>query len=250
MAAGNLVSRLNSGPGYALLSAVIAAVFFLVAEPVPQDPAYHQFVDGRRLLGVPNLLNVLSNLAFLVVGSCGLARTGLARQRLPWAVLFLGLILTAFGSGWYHLEPNNDTLFWDRLPMTIAFSGLAAAVVSEYFSVRAAEPFLVAMLIAGIGSVLFWSWSEARGAGDLRPYAVVAILPLLIVPLVLATRGDRSAMTPYFWTMIVLYVPAKVFEHFDAAVFVGEIVSGHTLKHLFAAISAGVLIIGLGRTKS
>lgn len=250
MTAGNLVSRLNSGPAYVLLSAVIAAVFFLVAEPIPQDPAYHEFADGRRLLGVPNLLNVISNLAFLIVGSWGLARTGLARERLPWTVLCLGLVLTALGSGWYHLEPNNDTLFWDRLPMTIAFSGLAAAVVSEYFSERAAEPFLVAMLIAGIGSVLFWSWGEARGAGDLRPYAVVAIMPLLIVPLVLATRGDRSAMTPYFWAMIVLYVPAKIFEHFDAAAFVGEIVSGHTLKHLFAAISAGVLIVGFGRTKS
>ena len=250
MTTGTLATRLTSGPAFAALSALIVAVFFLVADPIPQDPAYHLFADGRHLLGVPNLLNVISNLPFLIVGAWGLSRAGLGRERLPWTILFAGLVLTAFGSGWYHLEPNNDTLFWDRLPMTISFAGLVAAVVSEYFSRRAAEPFLAGMLLAGIGSVLFWSWGEAQGSGDLRPYAVVAILPLLIVPVVLATRGTRSAMTPYFWAMILLYVPAKIFEFYDAATFTGELVSGHTLKHVFAAISPGALVIGLVRTKS
>ncbi len=250
MNAISLTARLSSGPAFAVLSAAIVVIFFLVADPIPQDPAYHQFADGRRLLGVPNLLNVISNLAFLIVGLWGLTRVRLAREQLPWTVLFMGLVLTAFGSAWYHLAPNNDTLFWDRLPMTIAFSGFAAALVIEYFSARAAKPTLGAMLVAGVGSVLYWSWTEAQGSGDLRPYAVIAILPILIVPLVLATRGGRSPMTPYFWAMILLYVPAKLFEHFDAATFTGEIVSGHTLKHVFAAISTGALAIGLERTKS
>lgn len=245
-----IASRLNSGPGYAILAASIAVVFFAAADPIPQDPAYHQFADTRTLLGVPNLLDVVSNLGFLIVGLWGLAEVRYSRERLPYIVLFTGLVATAIGSGWYHLEPNNDTLVWDRLPMTIAFAGLTAAIVAEYFSARAAIPFLWGMLVLGAGSVWYWAWGETQAAGDLRPYAVVAILPMLIVPLVLVARGSRSAMTSWYWAMIALYIPAKVFEFFDAQTFASGIVSGHSLKHVFAALSTAMLAVGLRRNRA
>ena len=46
--------------------AVLAAVFS--APPVAQPQQYHLFADGRGVLGVPNLGNVVSNLAFLAAG--------------------------------------------------------------------------------------------------------------------------------------------------------------------------------------
>jgi len=53
--------------------AALVAVFFVPR--IPQDPAYHRFVDARTLLGVPNFWNVLSNVGYLLVGLYGLADT-------------------------------------------------------------------------------------------------------------------------------------------------------------------------------
>src|SRR5436190_12124751 len=120
--------------------AIIGLVFGLlivVAAFVPritQDPAYHNFADQRSWLGIPNTLNVVSNLPFLLVGILGF----FARPRdLPYVVLFCGVTLTAFGSSWYHWSPNNATLVWDRLPMAVGFMGLLAAITAERISTRA-----------------------------------------------------------------------------------------------------------------
>ena len=50
--------------------AIIAGVLLL--DPIPQDLAYHEFADRRTFAGIPNLLDVLSNLPFLVIGLTGL----------------------------------------------------------------------------------------------------------------------------------------------------------------------------------
>src|SRR5262249_32907020 len=49
----------------------LAAVIF-VRPPLPQDLAYHHFVDQRTLLGIPHFANVVSNVPFLLVGAAGL----------------------------------------------------------------------------------------------------------------------------------------------------------------------------------
>src|SRR5688572_20457877 len=115
----------------ATAAAIVAA--WLIAGPIPQDPAYHRFADTRPVLGVPNGLDVLSNAAFAIVGLAGLAATLGPRSRrafehtwarVPWATLFAGTLLTAAGSSYYHLAPDDARLVWDRLPMTVAFMGL------------------------------------------------------------------------------------------------------------------------------
>ena len=125
-----------------LAAVAFAAAFLLPA--MPQPPAYHDFADTRTLLGVANFLDVTSNAAFLVVGLAGMVasfrpRTRLATgaERVLYAVFFAGMVLTAAGSAYYHLDPDNETLFWDRLPMTISFMALVAAQVSERISLRA-----------------------------------------------------------------------------------------------------------------
>ena len=252
------VSGSLTGRWIAAVSVIASILFFVLVGPIPQDPAYHQFADNRTLLGVPNFLNVASNLAFLLAGIYGLAfirhNPGVVGEtwlHWPWAALFIGLILTAAGSGYYHLSPANEPLVWDRLPMTLAIAGFFTIVIGEYLSFVAARLVFVPLLLAGIASVVFWDVTETGGAGDLRPYAVVVILPLLLTPVILVVRGEASDMTGAIWAMIGLYAIAKLCEHFDAATFDSlGFISGHSLKHLFAALSSAALICALRRRRS
>src|SRR5215472_17342126 len=88
---------------------------------IPQDQAYHLFADQRTLIGIPNFWNVVSNIPFVAVGALGLARY---RNNIATIVLFLGVFMTGIGSAYYHWAPSDGTLFWDRLPMTVAFAAI------------------------------------------------------------------------------------------------------------------------------
>jgi len=206
------------------------------------------------LLGIPNALNVLSNLPFLAVGAWGLlALPGLriaAALRPAYGLFFAGILLTAFGSGYYHLAPANAPLIWDRLPMTVGFAGLFAVVVGEFVSLRAARQLLWPMLVAGLASVGYWAWSESRGLGDLRPYAIVQFLPMLLTILILALYRGSNPLRGYLWAAVACYVFAKIAEFLDAGVYAaGGLLSGHTLKHLLAACVPAVLLAGLARRR-
>lgn len=79
----------------------------------------------------------------------------------------MGLLLTAAGSAYYHLLPDNERLFWDRLPMTIAFMSLIVAQIVDRISVRAGLALLAPMLLVGVASVVYWLATERAGAGTL-----------------------------------------------------------------------------------
>src|SRR6202040_798655 len=100
----------------------------LLLSPIPQDQSYHQFADQRAIFGIPNFWNVVSNIPFLAVGAAGLRRF---HDDAATVVFFLGVFLTGIGSSYYHWDPNDSTLFWDRLPMTLSFAALLALVVEE-----------------------------------------------------------------------------------------------------------------------
>jgi hypothetical protein len=133
---------------------------------------YHQFADRRSFLGIPNFGDVTSNLPFAVIGIWGivlLLRSNPQRiaehfvdpqERWPYLFVFAGLLLTAFGSSYYHLAPDNARLVWDRLPMTITFMGMVAAVIAERISVRLGLWLLPFLLCVGLASVFEWYWSE------------------------------------------------------------------------------------------
>jgi hypothetical protein len=142
------------------------------------------------------------------------------------------MILVAWGSSYYHLAPDNSRLVWDRLPMTIVFMALVAAMISERVSVRAGLALLPMLLVLGIASVIQWDLSERAGHGDLRFYAAVQIyaIVVLLVILLLPPRYTRSRDLV---VVVGFYVLAKVLETWDWAIFrAGHVVSGHTLKHL------------------
>ena len=234
---------------------VLIGTLFLLTSPVPQDTAYYFFADSRTLLSVPNFWNVLSNLPFLFIGIWGIyviltiARTlDNFELRNAYLVFFIGVFLTAFGSSYFHFKPGDGTLFWDRLPMTIAFSGLFAAVIGEYGSKVTAQRCLPLFLMIGIGSVLYWQWTESIGAGDLRPYAIVQFLPMLAIPAILLMSNGENDIGRYIWLMIAFYVIAKLFEQFDVGVYEGTRgMSGHALKHVFAAVGPALLAVALDK---
>jgi hypothetical protein len=209
---------------------------------IPQDAAYHRFADTRTILGVPNALNVLSNLPFLLVGLLGWrvvfrkSRFLRPSERWPYAVCFAGITLTAFGSSWYHWAPDNATLVWDRLPMTLGFMGLMCAVIAERLSVRAGLALLGPLIGAGIASVWYWRITETNGAGDLRPYLLVQFGPAILIPALVLLFPARYTLSERYWRILGWYAAAKILEAADGPIFAaGGIVSGHTLKHLAAA---------------
>ena len=58
--------------GIIVVIALCAIVGVSLLDPISQDQAYHNFVDLRSWLGIPNTLDVLSNLPFAIVGILGL----------------------------------------------------------------------------------------------------------------------------------------------------------------------------------
>ncbi len=237
-----------------LVAAAIAATAAAFAlPPIPQDPAYHDFADRRWIWGVPNALNVLSNLPFTVVGALGVRvvwrrGSGPAWERLAFLALFGGVGLTGLGSAWYHLAPTTATLFWDRLPMTLAFMALLALTLGERVSERAGPWLLPLCLIAGVGSIVHWQLGERAGSGDLRLYALVQFFPMLAIPLALALYPRRWIRSADLLVAGGWYALSKIFEALDAPIFaLGGVVSGHTLKHL-AAAGAGAWLVRIARS--
>jgi len=231
----------------AVAVAVLAAAF--LAPPIPQDPEYHNFADTRPFWGSANLANVVTNAPFLLVGALGLAllfepstgaETRRSALRLPFLIYFTGVALVALGSAYYHEDPTNETLFWDRLPMTIAFMALFSAFIVDRIHKGSGPVLLPLLIVTGIASVIYWSMTEAADRGDLRFYAFVQFFPLLAIPLICMLFGPRKLDARYFVIMFCLYGLAKVFEHFDWEIFelLGGSVSGHSLKHLSAAAAA------------
>ena len=234
--------------GLAVLGAS-AAAFLARTDAIPQSQAYHAFADGRSCVGIPNALDVFSNLAFLFAGMLG-ARTTLIRWateetfvRWIWLTFFLGLIGVSIGSSYYHWSPDNERLMWDRLPMTIGFTGLFAAVVAERIHLKAARVVCPVLLCLGVISVLYWRWSETAGTGDLRPYILIQALPLVAIPLILWATPRRFDKDGQYLVAIGWYAVAKALEIGDIWVFEATgVVSGHTLKHLVAGLACYLLV--------
>ena len=236
-----------------LLAVGLATLIALaLADPIAQDPLYHLFSDQRSFAGIPNFLNVMSNLSFIFVGAWGLifvARYGdmaAADMKIAWLVFFAAVALTSLGSGFYHLRPDNGRLLWDRLPMTLGFMSLVSIIVAEYGSARLGKMMLLPLLLIGLASVMYWSHTESLGAGDLRPYVMVQFLPLLLLPIVLSLYRSRSGLGHYFWWMIGFYLAAKLPELLDSDIYgAGELISGHSLKHMVASLAPASLLYGL-----
>jgi hypothetical protein len=146
-----------------LMLMAASLVILLLLPPISQDQNYHDFADQRTILGIPYFWNVVSNLPFIAVGAAGIRRF----HRDPATfLLFLGILMTGFGSSYYHLVPNDRTLFWDRLPMSISFMAILALAVGERLDAKAGAVLLWPLIAVGMFSVLLWHWTATCGFTD------------------------------------------------------------------------------------
>lgn len=245
-----------------LAIALAAACWVAFAPPLTQPQAYHHFADGRSLLGVANAADTLSNAAFLLVGVMGLVflwrerATGVSgrfaspREMRPYWVFFAGVTLTCIGSGYYHLAPDDARLVWDRLPMTIAFMSLVAAMVTERVSVRWGNILLSPLVLAGLASVVYWRWSALAGIENLRPYMAVQYGTIAVVLAIALLYRSRYTHGGVIFALAAAYLLAKFAEAYDRAIFgLLHVTSGHTLKHLLAAAGIYLLLAALQRRR-
>lgn len=220
--------------------------------PIPQTANYHAFADETAIFGIANGYDVLSNLGFAIVGMWGLlglqarrTHPGIAPGWPGYALFLIGLCLTSIGSGYYHLAPDNARLVWDRLPIALACAGLLAGVWGQTaLPAGRAAPLTGLLGLYAVASVLWWYFTELKGEGDLRPYLLLQILPIMLIPLWQTIYHSPAADRLWFGAALLLYVLAKLTEANDQAVLAasGMIVSGHTLKHLLATAAAWALV--------
>lgn len=236
-----------------LFISITAVIALCIIGPIAQDPAYHHFADSRRVLGIDNFCNVLSNIPFLVVGVFGLLRASrLVHEegREAYIVMCSGVLLVGFGSAWYHFASTNGSLLWDRLPMTVAFMALFSLLLGERVMHRYRRPTLLLLVAAGVGSALYWAWTESSGRGDLRPYVLVQFLPIVLMPLILLMFRQRYLSSRLLLAAFALYIAAKALEHFDASIYSTlGFVSGHSLKHVVAAAAVLCIVLAVPVTR-
>ncbi len=229
---------------------LVAVAIAMIAPRIPQDQAYHRFADKVSLFAIPSAFNVLTNLLFIAIGLYGLdlllrRKTLQVENRIHSAYLlfFAALVLIGFGSGYYHWAPDNHTLVPDRLPIGIAFMSFFTVLIGERISLPLARRLFPWLLVAGVGSTVYWHFTELSGNGDLRPYALVVFLPALLTPLFLLMYESRYDRSSDIWWILFWYAVSRLFEWLDHEVYETLlVVSGHSLKHISAAIGGYVFL--------
>ena len=232
---------------------VIAVLFLAVLGykgPIPQDPTYHNFADQRTIFGIFNFWDVMSNMPMFFIGLWALVRFSKNLPNRPdfaskWIpmVLAFGVFITSFGSAYYHYAPDNQTLVWDRAPMTLMFMPVFSLLIYDFINPRVGLWAFLISVPLGLLSIAYWQHTEAIGQGDLRLYAFVQFFPMLIGPAILLMSSKKTSYSRYFWLVLGWYIIAKLFEGFDHETYLLlGFWSGHTIKHLVGAISLYYLV--------
>ncbi|PPD89861.1 hypothetical protein GOBAR_DD13208 [Gossypium barbadense] len=239
--------------------AILCFVVLMIVTPaIPQSQEYHNFADQREFFGIPNTLNVISNFPFLVIGVIGLVlcfyknyfKFSLQGELWGWTCFFIGVAAVGVGSSYYHLDPNDARLVWDRLPMTIAFTSIMAIFIIERIDEQKGTISIIPLLLAGVlGCVFPYDGSFNRFFDDLRPYAVVQFVPCIVIPLMAILLPPMYTHSTYWLWAAAFYLLAKVEEAEDKVIYkwTHHIVSGHTLKHLCAAMVPVFLTLMLAK---
>ena len=236
-----------SRPERLLFMAILTSIGLAIVLPaVPQIANYHAFADQRLLWGVPHAMDVLSNVPFAFLGVWGLlliARRSPGRVDIRWglaALFFGGLVVTSIGSTVYHWQPDNWGLAWDRAGMVAAFAGLLGLACADRISLRCGTVAAALVMLVGPMAVGFWYQT-----GNLVPWSLVQGGGMLLVVLLALMRPVPGAWNLPLGSVIALYAVAKLLEVGDHAVFGWTLglISGHSLKHVAAALAALPVLI-------
>ena len=216
---------------------------------VGQWAHYHDFANQQVWHGVPNGADVLSNAGFIALGAWGLSwltqtkRPLWGRAQSGYVLFLVGVLLTGLGSAYYHWQPNNHTLVWDRLPIALTCAGLLAGARADIQGVSTRRDACL-WTLWGMLSVAWWAWTARAGnGGDLRAYILLQAAPLWLIPLWLWLYRAPKQLTQPFMLAIGCYVLAKVAEIGDAWLWQASahVISGHTLKHLLATLAVALV---------
>jgi hypothetical protein len=227
-----------------LLVFAITVMVLCLLDPIAQDLAYHNFSDCRTYFGVPHFMDVVSNIFFVIIGFMGLRMAARAYRKTTMVnflmvfILFTGVFFTGLGSAFYHFEPNNFTLIFDRLPMTLVFTAFFSSIIYDYVGRRIGAISFYSLFLIGIHSIFYWYYTELNGVGDLRLYAFIQFFPVVAVPLILIFYKNNQLYTKQLMLVFFAYALSKLFEYYDAQIFsILKVISGHTIKHLFSALA-------------
>ncbi len=230
---------------------VIACVFGLLP-PMAQNLGYHQFADQRTLYGIANFNDTFSSLALLatgILGLCALARlpkvmTIVITKATWWPAvycLFIAVILSGLGSAYYHLLPGNARMVADRISITLVMMSLLASFIADRIQPRLGIGiYLPLLLLTGAASAIYWWLTETAQQGDLRAYGLAQYLPILVMVYLCAVYSPGTWLSGRkLGLMIVLYGLAKLCESNDLLIYIvgNNTLSGHSLKHYFAALA-------------
>lgn len=250
-----LMMRMDLKTGAIVGAAVLTLPVLWWVPPIAQDPGYHIFADQRSRFGIPHFWNVISNVPFVVLGIMGMFNVALNRtpgylhELKPVSFAFyMGVFLTGWASACYHLNPVNQTIVWDRLALTVLFMAVFSSIWGEHISISTARKMVWPLIIVGMASVIYWYATETRGRGDLRFYALVQFLPMILLPAIMLFSRSKLTGVAYIWGLILAYALAKAAEALDGPIYrFSDGFSGHEIKHWVAAV--GIFIYYLAGFK-
>jgi hypothetical protein len=223
------------------LIVLLCIVGLLIHGPIPQDLQYHKFADKRMFFRIPNFLNVITNVPFAIIGFLGLAEVRNVKVRglkSHILILFIGFLMLAVSSSFYHLLPNNYTLVYDRASISIISMSFLAFIIATSVNGYKSFSTLIILNLIGLVTVIYWFITEHFGQGDLRWYGMVQFFPIIAIPLILHLYKVSLAFKEIVF-IILFFALAKVAEHYDEEIFITlrNSISGHSLKHLLIALS-------------
>jgi hypothetical protein len=238
---------------YAIMLMSLSILGLAFTDKIKQSDNYHNFADKRTCFDINNCADVITNIPLLTSGLYGLLKMKQGyiiiddkrNEFTNFIVFFVGMILVGIGSAYYHLAPTTETLFWDRLPMTIVFMSAISILLAEWVNPKIGKLSLIPLLTIGISSVLYWRITETMGDGDLRPYYIIQVLPLLYAPVLTLTSKSKYTTSWTYVVAVIIYLISKLSEYYDYEIFNAlYFLSGHNIKHLLIALAMHILIYG------
>ena len=244
---------------------IFCSIFFItlfmgvtyLLSPIYQPAEYTEFADTRTFkwigISIPNFMDVITNLPYLIFGLIGLALIYFRKKYLSknlfchLLVIFIGLVITSIGSSYFHLVLDKLSLFIDRIGIAIVISGILGLVIYQKLNQKLSVIYSIIFLLILMVSNYYWYLTN-----DLAPWSIAQVLGIVIV-FVLGFKSniDLKFPTINYWLIITLYLIAKICEFSDNFFFeiTNNIISGHSIKHLISSLAAIPILIFILKCK-
>ncbi|XVF45249.1 hypothetical protein PTKIN_Ptkin02bG0189800 [Pterospermum kingtungense] len=126
--------------------------------------------------------------------------------------------------------------------MTVAFMSILAILIIERINELKGTVSIMPLLLTGITSVLYFRFFD-----DIRPYVLAQFVPCVAIVLMAILLPPMYTHSTYWLWAAGFYSLAMVDETMDKVIYklTLDTVSGHTLKHLCAAMVPVLLTLML-----